>query len=83
MNAFAKKIAKLFKPLKPRDRVLGRRIVMRMVKNCLSGDFKSAGQVTNDLINYANPKAVDWNAILAFIQGLQPIIESLMAMCQE
>lgn len=82
MSTLGKAVKKVFVPLGKKDRRLARRIVLRAVKNCLNGTYADADEALDDLEAFASKVgAVDWDAVLRFIQGLQPIIEELIAMC--
>jgi hypothetical protein len=78
-----KKLAKQWRSLDARDRRACRRWMLGAVKRLLQGEFADWYEVLDDATAKLKPKAIDWPAILAFIQGLQPIIEAMIAMCEE
>jgi len=83
MRKFFQQLRKQMRILGKTDKELARKIGMRAFKLCMSGQYTSSGAVVNDVIAYAQPKAIDPTAILAFIKALQPMIEELIAMCDE
>jgi hypothetical protein len=69
-----------WRALNRRDRVHFRLWARRSVDTFLRGEFVDTTDVMTDATADLQPKAIDWTSLLAFIQGLMPIIAQFMAL---
>src|SRR5574343_328329 len=71
-----------FRKLENPDRRHMRLFLTHAIVAVFHGEYESGDDFMQDAIRRLQPKAVDWNALLAFIQALVPIIEQMIAQCQ-
>jgi hypothetical protein len=78
----SKGLQKKWRALDRKDRRLLRRFLPKEIVKLVRGELNSFADVEDDAEAAIKVKAVNWPAILEFIQALQPIIEDLIAMSE-
>jgi hypothetical protein len=72
-----------FAALAKKDKRAVRRFLLKSAAKLLRGKYASIGEWRGDAETALKPKAIDWAGIAAFLEAIQPLIESMIAMCAQ